>query len=61
MSQKRHKRYGGTHVNVASFINSFRLGRKTEYGINRFVKATLRAHATHHKELHDNVSILIAR
>ena len=58
---KRHRRYDGTHVNIASFINSFRLSRKTEHVINRFMITTLRAHATHHKALHDNISIPIAR
>ena len=58
---KRHRRYDGTHVNIASFINSFRLRRKTKDGINRFMIATLRAHATHHKALSDNISIPIAR
>ena len=54
---KRHRRYDGTHVNIASLINSFRLRRKTEHGINRFKIITLRAHATHHKGLNDNISI----
>ena len=58
---KRMRRYDGTHVNIASFINSFRLGRKTEHGINRFMIATLRSHATHHKELNNNISIPAAR
>ena len=49
---KRHRRYDGTHVNIASFINRFRLGRKTEHGINRIMKASLRAQITHHKAFH---------
>ena len=53
---KRHRRYDGTHVNIASFINSFRLRRKTEHDINRFMITTLRAHATHHKALHEKTS-----
>ena len=53
---KRHRRYDGTHVNIASFINSFRLRRKTGLGINRIMIATLRAHATHHKALHEKTS-----
>ena len=28
---KRHRRYDGTQVNVASFVNSSRLSRKTEH------------------------------
>ena len=37
---KRHRRYDGTQVNIASFINSFRLGRKqsmAEITISRHV------------------------
>ena len=49
--------HDGTHVNVASFINSFRLSRKTEHVINRFMITTLRAHVTHHKTLHDKTII----
>ena len=45
---KRHRRYDGTHVNIASFINRFRLGRKTEHGINIIMKASLRAQITKH-------------
>ena len=58
---KSHKRYDETHVNIASFINSFRLSRKTEHVINKIMIATLRAQTTHHKALHDNISIPIAR
>ena len=54
---KRHRRYDVTHVNIARFINSFRLSRKIEHGINRIVKASLRAQTTHHKALHDKTSI----
>ena len=54
---KRHRRYDGTHVNIASFINSFRLGRKTKHGINRIMIATLQAQTTHHKALHEKTSI----
>ena len=54
---KRHRRYDGTHVNLANFINRFRLSRKTEHGINRIMKASLRARCTHHKALHDKLSI----
>ena len=54
---KSHIRYGGTHVNIASFINSFRLRRKTGLGINRIMIANLRAQNTHHKALHDKKSI----
>ena len=50
---KRHRRYDSTHVNIASFINRFRLGRKTEHGINRVMKASLRAQITQHKAFHD--------
>ena len=49
---KRHKRYDGTHVNIASFINRFRLGRKTEHDINRIMKASSRAQITYHKAFH---------
>ena len=42
---------------MESYINSFRLGIKTKHGRNRFMIATLQAHATHHKALHDNASI----
>ena len=59
--RKRHRRCDGTHVNIASFINRFRLRRKTEHGINRIMKASLRAQITHHKALHDNRSIPTAR
>ena len=38
---KRIRRHDDTHVNIASFINRFRLGRKTEHGINRIMKASL--------------------
>ena len=31
---ERHRRYDGTHVNIASVVNSFRLRRKTEHGRN---------------------------
>ena len=47
---KRHRRYDGTHVNIARFINSFRL-----------MKATYRAQTTHNKALNDNLSISTAR
>ena len=58
---KRHRRYDGIYVNIASFINSFRLGRKTEHGINKIMKASLPAQTTHHKALHDNLRISTAR
>ena len=58
---KRHRRYDGTHVNIASFINRFRLGRKTEHGINIIMKASLRAQITHYKALNDKISILTIR
>ena len=58
---KRHRRYDGTHVNIASFINRYKLSRKTEHGINRIMKASLRAQITHHKAFHDKISILTAR
>ena len=57
---KRQRRYDGTHVNIASFITRFRLSRKTEHDINRIMKASLRARFTHHKALHDNISIALA-
>ena len=50
---KRHRRYDGIHVNIASFINRFRLRRKTEHGINRIMIATLQACGTHHNALND--------
>ena len=49
---KVHRSYDGTHVNIASSINRFRLGRETEHGINRIMKASLRAQITHHKAFH---------
>ena len=58
---KRIRRYDGTHVNIASFVNRFRLSRKTEPGINRIMVASLRARFTHHKSLHDKISIASAR
>ena len=58
---KRKRRYDGTHVNIASFINSFGLSRKTEHGINKIMKASLQAQITHHKALHDKIIILKAR
>ena len=38
---KRHRRYDGTHVNIASFVSRFQTWQKTEHGINRFMKAYL--------------------
>ena len=35
--------------------------QKTGHGINRIMKASLRARFTHHKALHDNISIASAR
>ena len=32
---KRHRRYYGTHVNIASSVNRFQTWQKTEHGINR--------------------------
>ena len=32
---KRIRRYDGTHVNIASFVNKFRLSRKIGHGKNR--------------------------
>ena len=32
---KRHRRYDGTHVNIASFVNRFQTWQKTEHGRNR--------------------------
>ena len=58
---KRHRRYDGTHVNIASFINSFRISRKQSMASNRVMKATLRAQITHHKAFHDKTSIPTAR
>ena len=34
---KRIRRYDGTHVNIASFINKFRLGRKLGMAKQSFV------------------------
>ena len=58
---KRNRRYDGTHVNIASFINRFRLSGISEHGRNRLVIETLQADATHHKALHDNTSIPTVR
>ena len=32
---KRIRRYDGTHVNIASFVNRFQTWQKTEHGRNR--------------------------
>ena len=49
---KMHGKYGSTHANMASYMNSFRLRRKTEHGRNRFMIAILQAQFTHHKAFH---------
>ena len=54
------RKYNGNHVNIATFVNRFRLRRKLEHGINKIMKASLRAQITHHKTLHDKISILTA-
>ena len=58
---KRIRRYHGTHVNIASFVNRFQTRQKTEHGINRFMKASWWAWFTHHKAMHDKTSIPTAR
>ena len=40
---KRTRRYDGNHVNIASLVNRFQTCQKTEHGINRIMKASLRA------------------
>ena len=52
LSPKMHGKYGSTHTNMASYVNIFRLNRKTEHGRNRFMITTLQAHATHHNAFH---------
>ena len=54
---KWHRRYNGAHVNIASFINSFRLSRKLEHGKTDIKQACLRARCTYHKALHNKLSI----
>ena len=38
---KRIRRYDGTYVNIASFVNRFQNLQKTEHGINSIMKASL--------------------
>ena len=37
---KRTRRYDGTHVNIASFVNRFQTWQKTEHGRNSIMKAS---------------------
>ena len=52
LEPKMHEKDGSINANMASDINRFRLGKKTWHGRNRFMIATLQAHATHHKAFH---------
>ena len=54
---KRTRRYDGTHVNIASFVNRFQTWQKTEHGRNNNMKASWWAWCTHHKAMHDKTSI----
>ena len=38
---KRTRRYDGTHVNIASFVNRFQTLQKTEHGRNRHYEGIL--------------------
>ena len=51
------RKYNGNHVNIAIIINRFRLSRKLEHGKTDIKQACLRARCTHHKALHDKLSI----
>ena len=56
------KKINGIHLYKHSkFYYQIQTWQKTEHGINRITKASLRARFTHHKALHDKTSIPTAR
>ena len=57
LKPKGIRKYNGIQVNIASYVNIFRLSRKLEHGKTDIKQACLRARCTHYRAFHDNLSI----